>query len=227
MKEQQSKKLRSMIVIALFAAMAYVAMLLLHIKVSFLTLDVKDAVITLCGLYFGPMAALIVSVIVPLLELITVSSTGFYGLIMNILGSVSFSVTASLIYKWKKTFWGAIVALLCAMTAMTSVMLLANLLITPYYMGVTVSEVWALIPTLLLPFNAVKAALNAGVVLLLYKQLSGALRRARVLPPSTRKEGAQRNVLRSLLVILAACLLIAACAVVIFAVLGGKVTFGA
>ena len=110
---------------------------------------------------------------------------------------------------------------------MTSVMLLANLLITPYYMGVTVSEVWALIPTLLLPFNAVKAALNAGVVLLLYKQLSLALRRARVLPASTRKEGTQRNVLRSLLVILSACLLIAACAVVIFVVLGGKLTFGA
>ncbi len=226
MPNQNGKKLRRMITIALFAALAYVAMLLLHIKVSFLTLDVKDAVITLCGLYFGPLAALIVSVIVPLLELVTVSSTGFYGLIMNILGSVAFSVTASLLYKWKKTFLGAIVALASATAAMTGVMLLANLLITPYYMGVSVAEVWALIPTLLLPFNAVKALLNAGVVLLLYKQLSGALRRARVLPPVGEQRTGKRNTLRSLLVILAACLLIAACVLVIFFVLGGKISFG-
>ena len=225
MSQQNGKKLRRMITIALFAALAYVAMLLLHIKVSFLTLDVKDAVITLCGLYFGPLAALIVSVIVPLLELVTVSTTGFYGLIMNILGSVAFSVTASLIYKWKKTFWGAIVALVSAVAATTGVMLLANLLITPYYMGVGVAEVWALIPTLLLPFNAVKAVLNAGVVLLLYKQLSGALRKARVLPAPT-EQATSRNPLRSILVLVAAGVIIAACVTVIFVVLGGKITFG-
>ncbi len=225
MPDQNGKKLRRMITIALFAALAYVAMLLLHIKVSFLTLDVKDAVIALCGLYFGPLAALIVSVIVPLLELVTVSSTGFYGLIMNILGSVAFSVTASLLYKWKKTFLGAIVALVSATAAMTGVMLLANLLITPFYMGVSVAEVWALIPTLLLPFNVVKALLNAGVVLLLYKQLSGALRRARVLPP-LGEQAASRNVMRSVTVFLVACLLIAACVLVIFFVLGGKISFG-
>lgn len=225
MSNQNGKKLRRMITIALFAALAYVAMLVLHIKVGFLTLDVKDAVITLCGLYFGPLAALVVSVIVPLLELVTVSTTGFYGLIMNILGSVAFSVTASLLYKWKKTFWGAIVALVSAVCATTGVMLLANLLITPYYMGVGVAEVWALIPTLLLPFNAVKALLNAGLVLLLYKQLSGALRRARVLP-SEGVQGAKRNTLRSVVVLLVACAVIAGCAVIIFAVLGGKITFG-
>lgn len=225
MQNQNGKKLRRMITIALFAALAYVAMLVLHIKVSFLTLDVKDAVITLCGLYFGPLAALIVSVIVPLLELITVSSTGFYGLIMNILGSVAFSVTASLLYKWKKTFLGAIIALVSAVCAMTGVMLLANLLITPYYMGVSVAEVWGLIPTLLLPFNAVKALLNAGVVLLLYKQLSGALRRAHVLS-GTGEQGTKRNALRSLIVLLVAALVIAACVLVIFFVLGGKISLG-
>ncbi len=225
MQNQNSMKLRRMITIALFAAMAYIAMLLLHIKVSFLTLDVKDAVITLCGLYFGPLAAFVVSVIVPLLELVTVSSTGFYGLLMNIIGSVAFSVTASLIYKWKKTFLGAIVALVAAASAMTGVMLLANLLITPYYMGVSVAEVGALIPTLLLPFNAVKAVLNAGVVLLLYKRLSGALRKARVLP-LVQQQGTEKNARRSLWVMLVACVVIAACVLVIFFVLGGKISFG-
>lgn len=227
MSNQKGTQLRRMVAIAMFAAMAYVAMLLIHVKVSFLTLDVKDALIALCGLYFGPVAALVVAILVPVLELFTVSSTGFYGLIMNILGSVAFSLTASLIYKWKKTFVGAIVALLSSVFVTTGAMLLANLFITPYYMGVAVAQVRALIPSLLLPFNVLKATLNAGVVLLLYKQLSLALRRARVLP--ARTEGEQTSTkgkLRSWLVALVACLLIAASVVVIFVVLGGKITFG-
>ena len=223
---EQGKRLRRIVMIALFAAMAYVAMLLIHVKVSFLTLDVKDAIITLCGLYFGPLSALIVSIVVPLLELVTVSDTGVYGLIMNILGSVAFSVTASLIYRWKKTFFGAILALWSAAFVMTGVMLLANLFITPYYMGVSASEVRALIPTLLLPFNVLKSLVNAGVVLLLYKQLSRALRRAKVLPSQEEVTAPQRGKLRSVLVAVVAIQLILISLFVIFAVLGGRIGFG-
>lgn len=227
---------RRLVMIGLFSAMAYVVMLVLHIKVSFLTLDVKDAVITLCGLYFGPVSALIISVLVPLLEFITVSTTGVYGLIMNILGSVSFSVTASLIYKYKKTLWGAIVALFTGAFAMVAVMLLANLFITPYYMGVTADAVRGMIPTLLLPFNAVKAVLNVGFVLLFYKSLSRALRKTGFLPRSKSvREGADdasaapvraKRFTTTIVMTAVAVLLIAAAMVLIFTVLGGKFTFG-
>ncbi len=230
MQNKNALKVRRMVILAMFAAMAYVAMLVIHIKVSFLTMDVKDAVITLCGLYFGPVSALTISVIVPLLELITVSDTGFYGLIMNILGSVSFSVTASLIYRWKKSFWGAIAALVTAGCTMTGVMLLANLFITPYYMGVSAEAVRGLIPTLLLPFNLLKALINVGVVLLLYKQLSRALRRAGVLsrstPVATTREGKHTCRVRSVIVAVSALLLIAVSLVLIFSVLGGSFDFG-
>ncbi len=232
MQSKQTQKVRRMVMIAMFAAMAYVAMLVIHIKVSFLTMDVKDAVITLCGLYFGPVSALFVSVLVPVLELITVSDTGPYGLIMNILGSVSFSVTASLIYKWKKSFFGAIAALVAAACTMTGVMLLANLLITPYYMGVSVAAVRALIPRLLLPFNLLKALINVGVVLLLYKHLSRALRKTGFLPQRvrTQTEGQGASTAhtrwRSLAVTLTALVLIVGSAVLIFTVLGGNFDFG-
>lgn len=239
MQTKNSQKIRRMVILAVFAALAYVAMLAIHIKVGFLTMDVKDTVITLCGLYFGPVASLIISVLVPLLEYITISDTREYGLIMNILGSVSFSVTASLIYKWKKTFTGAIAALAAAAFAMTGVMLLANLFITPYYMGATMADVKAMIPTLLLPFNAIKAVLNVGLVLLLYKHIGNALRKAGFLPRKTAsvtlqegEDGAMLQVpqkpaaWRTILVTVAAAVLIAVSMVVIFAVLGGKFDFG-
>ena len=234
MQTKNSQKIRRMVILAVFAALAYAAMLAIHIKVGFLTMDVKDTVITLCGLYFGPVASLIISVLVPLLEYITISDTREYGLIMNILGSVSFSVTASLIYKWKKTFTGAIAALTTAAFAMTGVMLLANLFITPHYMGATVEEVKAMIPTLLLPFNAIKAVLNVGLVLLLYKHIGNALRKAGFLPCKTvQLEGVtvtqtpQKSTFwRTVIVTVVAAVLIAASLIVIFVILGGKFDFG-
>ncbi len=234
MQKRNHEKVRRMVILAMFAAMAYAAMIVIHIKVGFLTLDVKDAVITLCGLYFGPLSALIISVLVPLLEFITISDTAHYGLIMNILGSVSFSVTASLIYKWKKTFLGAITALATSAFVMTGVMVLANLLITPHFMGVAAAQVREMIPTLLLPFNLMKAFINVGLVLLLYKHLGKALRKAgalphRVAPVQTSKESTaacESSRWRSIAVTASAVVLIAASAVVIFAVLGGRFDFG-
>jgi len=214
----------------MFTAMAYVVMLVIHIKVSFLTLDVKDAVITLCGLYFGPVSALIISVLVPLVEMITVSTTGVYGLIMNILGSLSFSVTASVIYKYKKNMWGAIAGLVSGAVLMTAVMLVANLFITPLFLKMPRKAIQEMIPTLLLPFNLLKSAVNVGFVLLIYKSLSKLLRKAHILrknessdTSTVRKYGAVTTVTVTVI----ALLLIALSTVLIFTVMGGKFTFGA
>ena len=221
---------RRMVAIAMFAALAYVVMLVIHIQIGgFLTLDIKDAVMTLCGLYFGPEAALIIAVLVPLLEMVTVSTTGVYGLVMNIIGSASFAVTASLIYKYKKTFTGALIGLVSGAFAMTAVMLLFNLIVTPRYFGMPVSAVRDMIPTLLLPFNVTKAAINVGIVLLLYKSLSTVLKKAHVLPYGAVEIPEQTKpafTLRTLAVSLAGLVLIIASLVVIFTVLGGKIGFG-
>ena len=232
-QEKTRAAIRRMIIIALFCAMAYVVMLVTHnIKVAFLSLDAKDAVITLCGLCFGPLSALIVSIIVPVFEL-AVSSTGYYGLIMNILGSVSFSVTASLIYKYKKTLFGAIAALLSAAFMMIAVMLTANLFITPLFMaanGMTTTTVREMIPTLLFPFNLLKAITNVGIVLLLYKPTSRALRRTGFLP--YRKSGAAAQakpagkMLVSVIVSTVAVLLIVISMVLLFTVFQGSFDFG-
>lgn len=235
---KKNNTVRRMVMLAMFTAMAYVIMLLIHIKVGFLTMDVKDAVITLCGLYFGPASALLIAIVVPLLELAT-SDTGLYGLIMNMLGSVSFSVTVSLFYKWKKTIWGALMGLLSGVAVMTAVMLMANLFITPYYMGTTMAAVRELIPALLLPFNLLKGMVNAGAVLLLYKPMSRALRKAGILRRSESAvqlakngENAPRSATKSgskligLLISVDALALVALAVYLIFNVLNGSFSFG-
>lgn len=173
---ENTLKIKKLVAVAVFAALAY-AVHFVHIPVMFLNLDFKDVIIAICGMYFGPLAGLVLAFAVPLLEFITVSSTGVYGLIMNILSSATFVGVAALIYRFRKTLSGAVIGLCSAVLAMTAVMIAANLLITPYYMGVSTSEVAALIPKLLLPFNAIKAVLNASLTLCLYKPITSVLKR--------------------------------------------------
>ena len=211
--ERFQARLRRLVGIALFMALAYVVMLVIHFPVSFLTLDVKDAIITLCGLCFGPLAALLSSAVVALVEMVTVSSTGPYGFLMNFLGTAAFSVTVSLIYRWKKSFMGAIFGLLSGIFAMTAVMMLFNLIVTPLYMHTDIATVRNMIPTLLLPFNLVKAVFNAALVMLLYKPISDVLQRTSFLPQSQAKF---RLDLRTIVAAVVAIAFIAVSLIIIF-----------
>ena len=222
-KNQNSMKIKKLTAVGMFCALAYVCMLVIKIPVQFLTLDVKDSLIVLCSLIFGPLSGLAVAVVVPFLELITISGTGVYGFLMNVLSSVTFAMTAGLIYRYKKSMTGAVVGLISAIFAVTSVMLLANLFITPYYLHAPTETVVAMIPTVLLPFNFVKATLNAAIVLLLYKPLSNVLKKFGFLQPhsagTSNEQTKSRHTVRSWIVTFVAIAIITVSLLVIFLVL--------
>ncbi len=177
-------KIKKLCTVAAFCALAYACTFVLHISVSFLTFDVKDAVIAVGGMFFGPLSALVMSLTVSLVELVTISDTGLYGFIMNFIGSAAFSVTASLIYKYRRRLAGAYMGLACAVVAVTVLMMAANLIVTPKFTGMSVEAVAAMIPSLLLPFNLIKSLLNSALVILIYKPVSRALKAAKMAPPS-------------------------------------------
>lgn len=174
----RKKSVLQLTMIALFCALAYLCLFVFRIKVSFLTFDAKDAVMTIGAMFFGPIAGLTMALLTTLLELITVSDTGFYGWLMNFLGSLAFIMPVSLLYAWRKKLPFAMVGLAASIVVMTGVMVVANMYITPLYLGVSRDTVIELIPTLLFPFNLTKAILNAGIVLVLYKPVSQAMHRA-------------------------------------------------
>ena len=211
---------RRMVALAMFAALAYACVFFLHIKVSFLTFDAKDAVITIAGMFFGPASAVVLSLLVALLELITISETGLYGFLMNFAGSAVFGLIASAVYRSRKTMTGAVLGLLGSVVGMTAVMLGLNLLITPLFMHTTTETVVAMIPTLLLPFNLIKAMLNASLVLVLYKPIATALRRTQLVQGALPSSSYRMNG-RSIAVLVAGVLLIAASVVLFLTVLGG------
>ena len=70
---------------AMLAAIAYVVVVVGRIPVVlFLKYDPKDIIITLGGLIWGPLTSFTVSVIVSLIEMVTISENGILGCIMNI-----------------------------------------------------------------------------------------------------------------------------------------------
>ena len=166
---------------ALFAALAYGVTFVFRIPVSFLTFDAKDAVLTIAAFIYGPVAALIMSLIPSLIEFITISGTGFWGFLMNFASSACFSFTASLIYKYRRSFNGAIVGLYASVVATTGLMMLLNIIVTPIYMKVPREVVVDMLPTLLLPFNFAKALMNAAITMLIYKPVSIAMKRAHLI----------------------------------------------
>ena len=166
--------------IAMLSALAFLARLVFKIPVSFLTFDIKDTVIALGGLVFGPVSGVVIALLVSLIEMI-ISETGPIGFLMNFISSAVFAGVASLIYKFNRTFNGAIIGLFSAVGATTGVMLLMNVLLTPIYQGVPRSVVISLLPTLFLPFNLAKTLFNASVVMLIYKPVVIALRKARII----------------------------------------------
>ena len=181
-------KTHQIVITAMLVALSFLAVLigrLIPNVAGFLSYDPKDAIVAIGGFIYGPVTAVIVAVLCSVIEMLTISSTGVYGLIMNIVATCAFAVPAAILYKRMHSMKGAILGLAAGMICMTLMMLLWNYIITPFYMGVDRSVVAGMLASVFLPFNLIKSGINAGLTLLLYKPLIGALRAARLVPQST------------------------------------------
>lgn len=207
MKRSSVKKI---VLLAMLAAISYLIMSLVRIPVVlFLKYEPKDVVITIGGFLFGPMASFVVSLVVSLLEMVTVSDTGPIGCVMNLLSTCSFACTAAFIYKRKHTLKGAISGLAAGSVLMIITMLLWNWLITPWYMGVDRATVESMLLPAFLPFNLLKAGLNSALTLSLYKPLVTALRKIRLIEdPSSGSSSSKHGVYLLAAILLITCILL-------------------
>ena len=185
-----------MVSMAMLTAIAYIVMLMSKMMPSvygFLDFDFKDVVICISGFTFGPMSAAIISIVVALIEMISISTTGPWGFLMNALATCSFCCTASFVYKKMHTKKGAVLGLSLGVVCLVAVMLLWNYLITPIYQGMPREAIVELLLPVFLPFNLAKGGMNMAATLLLYPPVVGALRRSGVVPPSQSSQGKKMN----------------------------------
>ena len=199
---------------ALFSALAYLTVFILRIPfipaVGFLKYEAKDAVLALEALILGPIPTVFSSLVISLLEMVTISTTGPIGAVMNFLSSMAFVLPVGIIYSKKRTLNAAVIGLVCSVISETVVMLLWNYLISPIYMGISREAITALLLPGFLPFNAVKSIINAAITFLLYKPLIKVLRSARLMP---KRDGGEVGSKTLPIVVNVVCILLIAAAI--------------
>ena len=186
--KKQKFSTRYLAVVAMFTAISFVMVLISKIipnVAGFLSYEPKDAIIVISGFIFGPLTCLFVSVLTSLIEMLTISSTGLYGLLMNVVSTCAFSIPATWFYTKHRTQKGAVIGLGIGVLSMAVCMVLWNYIITPLYMGVDRSVVAGMLMSIFLPFNLVKGGINAGLTLLIYKPVVSALRKANLVEESS------------------------------------------
>lgn len=169
---------KKMTTLALFTALALVLSLLIRFPmvpaVSFLSYDPKDIVIGIGGFLFGPLSALVISVLTSFLELLF-KGGNLLDVVMNVISTCTFICTASWIYKRQHTKKGALCGLIAGIIVNILSMLLWNYVVDPIYFGMPREAVIAMLPWIAL-FNLLKCGINAGILLMIYKPVVGALR---------------------------------------------------
>ena len=181
--------------LAMLSGIAYVVMLVSKLLPSvngFLDFDFKDVVICIGGFTFGPVAAAIMSIVVAFVEMITISTTGLIGFVMNVLATCGFCCTATFIYKKRHTMVGAVLGLSMGVVVLTVVMLLCNYFLTPIYQGLPRDAVADMLVPIFLPFNLAKGGMNMAATLLLYKPVVTALRKAGLVASSQSAQPSRR-----------------------------------
>ena len=173
MQNQKIKKLTRM---AILIAVSIVLVYLIHFpifpQVAFLEYDPADVSILMAGFAYGPLSGILVTIIASVIQGLTVSAqSGIYGIIMHVLATSALVGISSIYYKKHKTKQGALISMGLGCVAMVIVMIIANLIVTPYFMGVTVDAVIGLMPFIIL-FNMIKAILNSVITFILYKHIS-------------------------------------------------------
>ncbi|MBQ8795226.1 MAG: ECF transporter S component [Clostridia bacterium] len=218
-KKERGYKLKMLATLGMLAAMAYVITFICRVpiipSVPFLDLEFKSAIILIGGFIYGPLPALAVTIVVCFLEMLTFSSTGFIGFVMNVLATAAFVCPAAFVYKKKKSLVGAIIGLSIGTALMTGVMLLWNYLVTPMYMHIPREQIMPLLLPAFLPFNVIKGALNSSITLVLYKFVVSALRKAKLLPQGDEKSQKKKTTFISAVILSA--LVIITCVLVILA----------
>lgn len=174
--------LRELVSIAVMTALGVVLAALIHFPLipaaPFLEYDPADIPIFIVTFAYGPVAGLISTVLVSVIQGLTVSAgSGWIGIIMHIAATGTFALIAGNIYRVKKTRKRAAIAIILGVVSQTAVMVVCNLIFTPIFMGTPIEAVVQMIIPVLLPFNLLKSGINGAITFALYKHLAKFLKR--------------------------------------------------
>lgn len=140
---------------------------------AFLKYDPSEVPALIATFALGPLAGISVEAVKAILIQLLRSATlgGPFGIFMNFLAGVTLVGVAGTYYLLEHTKLGAIKSLVFGVLAMTAVMIVANILLTPIFYGLPRDQVVALVLPALLPFNLLKGLFSSLVTYFVYKRV--------------------------------------------------------
>ena len=174
---------RKLVTLALFTALTYLVSLVsfpIFPAAPYLKLDFGNVFILLSGFLFGPIEGIIVCLLKEVLSLIN-SSSGGVGEVANFIMTSSYILVPSLLYRYRKGLKAVLLSLAAACIVGTVVATITNrFIIFPLYMGKAAPAVFESVFWFVIGFNLIKTAAIGFLTFLLYKRLSGILKKLEV-----------------------------------------------
>lgn len=169
---------------AVFSALSFVVYLLeipifAGTPASFLELDLSNVFVMLAGFMYGPIPAIIITLVKELIH-VTVGSTGGVGELANFIITSAYVLIPSIVYYYKKGIKTVVITLFIACLVQTGISLLVNNFINfPFFTGSvpfvttqTSNRLFANLWVYVLAFNAIKSVVISTITILLYKKVS-------------------------------------------------------
>ena len=189
-----NNKIKKISIVALFSALSAMFMYFdfpLPIAPTFMKMDLSELPVIIGGFVLGPIECISIAIFKVIIKFVLKgTSTMFLGEIANIIGSISYALPASIIYKALKTKERAIVGMIIGIILASIVCTLCNaVFLFPLYINIfhmseeTIIKMCnTIIPFIdsmtkvylfsVLPFNLVKFSISSIITYVFYKNIS-------------------------------------------------------
>ncbi len=183
--ETSNWTVRKISIMAMLTALSIILVYLIHFPIfpaaAYLEYDPADIPILIAAFMFGTVPGLAVTFVVCVLQGLTVSAqSGIIGIVMHLIATGSMVLAVGLIGKKNTIGVRNYIAAIVGSLAMTAIMIILNLVITPIFMGVPVSVVKGLLLPAIIPFNLIKAGINSLFAVHIFIALNIALKKAKI-----------------------------------------------
>ncbi len=172
---------RKLTAMGLMAAVSVMLVAVVHFPIfpaaPFLEYDPADISIFICTFLYGPVSGLLLTLVVSVIQGLTVSAaSGPIGIIMHIFATGTFVLVSGNIYRVKRTRGGAVMALAAGVAVWVLAMCVWNLIFTPIFMGTPRAAVMEILLPVIVPFNFIKAGINSVITFAIYKSIAKLVR---------------------------------------------------
>ncbi len=184
---KQKSYVDRLVKLGMLTALSIILVYAIHFPIfpsaSYLEYDMADVPILIGTFLYGPWWGLALTAVVSVLQWLLVSPQSLWvGAVMHFLATGSYVLAAGLIYSRFKTRTAVLISMAVGATLQTLMMIPMNLFFTVQFFGFPREAVVALLPTAIIPFNAIKTVVNSILTFLLYKRVSKLFEKVHVQP---------------------------------------------